>query len=632
LNVDCCDSLFSTINNPHSTIIFSKIPLQFRIMETAARRFARWVLFIHLLLLVSVVTLVCFAARDVYRSALNQAKDQAVQRQTLLAEQTARGIESYFTSILDNLELLRRTENPQAQTQPLPATLPTLRPRQNPALRGLFAAVLWHQLQHRASHFLIIDREPMQVLWAVPEGTHGKVIMDESAGWLRTITQPSISKLTKVEGEDSTLLCVPVSPGSPLLYVVVVGVQNIDQEFLKPVNDQQRMSAMLLSDDMHVLAAGDASLIGLSMIDDVPMPRLKAVAERYIQSGTGGTELVQDGFKLGQHDFASGIVSIQPVQIAGKRWWLTIGSDFQDVDSVVRSTFRNALLWAIFVIVTVTAILVSTAIQMIRSRMRMERFRHDLLTRELSQARRIQLAWLPKNDDDPKHVDLNAINKPASHISGDFYNWFSQPHGQVCVVIGDVTGHGMAAAFLMATTQLLVRMIMPRVHDPGKCLEEVNRQLCQQVFNGQFVTMQILMLDRASGRVQMSSAGHPPPLISHNGSFEAVKLETELVLGVESDTEYVTQTFDLPDGASIVLYTDGVIDAQGPHGRRFGIGGLRACLHGKFKTAHEICDRVIEAVDVFRDGRELADDLTLVTIQLEPVASQTDEAVTASRR
>jgi serine phosphatase RsbU (regulator of sigma subunit) len=564
---------------------------------------------------------------------LNQARDQAVQRQTLLAAQTSRGIESYYDSILDNLELLRHTEEPQTQPVAIPATVPTPllpRPGQNPALRGLFASVLWRQLQTRASHFLIIDREPMEVLWSVPLGTHARQIVTESATWLKSIKEPSLSKLIKVQDEDSTLLCVPVSPGSPRLYVVVVPMQKINEEFLKPVNAQQRMSAMLLSDDMHVLSAADASLVGLSMIDDVTMPHIKSIAQRYIQLGSGGTEVVQDGFRLGAHDFAGGIVSIQPIQLAGKRWWLTIGSDFQDINSVVRSTFRDALLWAIFVIVSITAILVSTAIQMIRSRMRMERFRHDLLTRELSQARRIQLAWLPKNEDDPQHVDLNAINKPASHISGDFYNWFSQPHGQVCVVIGDVTGHGMAAAFLMATTQLLVRMIMPRVHDPGKCLEEVNRQLCQQVFNGQFVTMQILMLDRASGRVLMSSAGHPPPLVSRNGSFETVKLETELVLGVESDTKYVTQSFDLPDGASIVLYTDGVIDAQGPHGRRFGIGGLRTSLHGKFKTAHEMCDCIIRAVDVFRNGRELGDDLTLVTIQLEPIASKSDPSITSS--
>jgi sigma-B regulation protein RsbU (phosphoserine phosphatase) len=196
-------------------------------------------------------------------------------------------------------------------------------------------------------------------------------------------------------------------------------------------------------------------------------------------------------------------------------------------------------------------------------------------------------------------------------------------------VIGDVTGHGMAAAFLMATTQLLVRMTMPRVHDAGKCLTEVNRQLCQQVFNGQFVTMQILMIDRAAGRIHIASAGHPPPLISHEGNFHAVQLENELVLGVESETEYKTQSYDLPDGASIVLYTDGVIDAQGPHGRRFGIAGLKACLHGKFATATDICNCVIKAVDIFRNGRELDDDLTLVTIQLQSIAQENPSLASA---
>ena len=101
-----------------------------------------------------------------------------------------------------------------------------------------------------------------------------------------------------------------------------------------------------------------------------------------------------------------------------------------------------------------------------------------------------------------RSVDLAAANFPANHISGDFYNWFELPDGRVAVVIGDVTGHGMSAAFLMATTQLLVRTTMQRVTDPAACLEEVNRQLCTLVFNEQFVTLQILVLDPDGGPVE----------------------------------------------------------------------------------------------------------------------------------
>src|SRR6201999_795865 len=131
---------------------------------------------------------------------------------------------------------------------------------------------------------------------------------------------------------------------------------------------------------------------------------------------------------------------------------------------------------------------------------------------ELAEARQIQLAWLPEpTGSDCDSLDVAAVNLPASHISGDFYNWFALPDGRTAIVIGDVTGHGMAAAFLMATTQLLVRGVMTRVGDPGACLEEVNRQLCTQVFNGQFVTMVLMVIDSEQQYIDIANAGHPAP-------------------------------------------------------------------------------------------------------------------------
>src|SRR5262249_30578646 len=149
---------------------------------------------------------------------------------------------------------------------------------------------------------------------------------------------------------------------------------------------------------------------------------------------------------------------------------------------------------------------------LIRSRVRLERTRHEILTRELEQARQIQLAWLPDLKSVPSGLEVSAANLPASHISGDFYNWFKLPVPtgatggreveKVAIVIGDVTGHGMAAAFLMATTQLLVRMTLSRYQDPGRCLFEVNRQLCTQGFQGQFVTMLVIVLDPAANTLE----------------------------------------------------------------------------------------------------------------------------------
>jgi sigma-B regulation protein RsbU (phosphoserine phosphatase) len=324
-------------------------------------------------------------------------------------------------------------------------------------------------------------------------------------------------------------------------------------------------------------------------------------------------------FSIGEATFAPAMITARPVTVGDKQWELFVTTSLTDVDGIVARLLNRGLLWCIFVVLSVTAILVSTAVQMIRSRMRMERLQHEALTRELSQARQIQLAWLPDPHPLSQAVDIAAVNSPASHISGDFYNWFELPDGRMVVTVGDVTGHGMAAAFLMATTQLLVRNTMVRVNDPGRCLEEVNRQLCVQVFNGQFVTMVIAILDLANGKLQVGTAGHPAPLVADGESFQQLPLEPQLVLGVDRDTRYETETFDLPSAASLLLYTDGVVECPDVRDARFGDERLRRALYGRYDTAQEMLSRVVSAVDTFRGGRLLNDDLTLVAVQLQPV-------------
>ncbi|HXE53656.1 MAG TPA: PP2C family protein-serine/threonine phosphatase, partial [Tepidisphaeraceae bacterium] len=288
-----------------------------------------------------------------------------------------------------------------------------------------------------------------------------------------------------------------------------------------------------------------------------------------------------------------------------------------DIDAVVGRLFGRAVLWAIFVALSMTAILVSTAVQLIRVRARAERERHQLLERELKQAREIQLHWLPRGQVDDPMLEIATVNHPASRISGDFYNWFKLPDGRTAVVIGDVTGHGMAAAFLMATTQLLVRNTLPQAGDPGRCLAEINRQLCTQVFNGQFVTLQILIIDSAMGRVEVSTAGHPPPLIHDGVRFEKLDLEPNLVLGVERDATYPTERFDLSPESLLLLYTDGAFEAESPAGEQFGMERLRRSIDGHSNGAQSLIQAVLDAVDRFRAGRPLADDLTLVAVQLQ---------------
>jgi sigma-B regulation protein RsbU (phosphoserine phosphatase) len=582
------------------------------------------VLLVHLLLLLGVVALVGYTAGHVYSGARAEAVRQASKVQSLLTRQTAEGIEAYYQSIFDTLELLRRAEapapEPGAQT-----------PRVPRAARGLLAPSIWQQLRNRASDLILVDRDRLERYLSFPEESRQRAtqIMERIRPWLAGVRDAGIGPLISLDGEACSVVAVPAREEGLQLFVVVVPIRNLDEHFLNSVHADRRMSAILLDDQMRVITAYDKQIVGLSMLEDGSDPSVSALAERYLKLGQPGTEVIEQPFSVGEHRFDSGLVSIQPINIRGKRWWLTIGSDLAEVDTVMADTFRGSLLTAILLIGSMGVILVSTAIQMIRNRARLERGRHDILKRELSQARQIQLAWLPDNDDDPAHIDLCAINQPASHISGDFYNWFDLQDGRVCAVIGDVTGHGMAAAFLMATTQLLVRMIMPRVKSPGECLEEVNRELCQQVFNGQFVTMLIVVLDREAGRMEVASAGHPPPLIGNGERFEPLKIEPQLVLAVDCQGTYPTQSFDLPSGASIVLYTDGVVDALNEQGERFRLDSLRTCLHGRCDNAEQLANRVLSTIQAFRGDQELADDLTLVTIQLEPVDDPTEAMASA---
>jgi serine phosphatase RsbU (regulator of sigma subunit) len=566
-------------------------------MEHAARRFVTWVLAIHLLLLVVIVTIVLLASRSVYDSAREQGKNQARTRQELLASQTARGIERFYASILDNLDFHRRAQENDLQ----------------------IGGLLWDRLRGRASHLLTVDRDALKILRNYTDNPQidAAALVSAAGDWLRALETGDVSSAYDVgNAARVNLVAVPVKKQGTLL-VAVIPMRTIQGQFLGDVNNEQGMLAMLLDENATVMVDPDGSLVGRNILQSSDDPRMSELARKYIRDGKRGTELFEEPLRINDDPREPAMATIQPIDVAGKKWLLVISSGLAEVDAVVSTLFRRAMFWAIFVIVSVTAVLISTSVQLIRGRVRLERVRHEMLTRELSQAREIQLAWLPDHAMRPNSIDIAAVNEPASHISGDFYNWFELPDGRTVVAIGDVTGHGMAAAFLMATTQLLVRTTMMRVGDPGPCLEEMNRTLCMQATNGQFVTMLILVIDVEQGFVDVATAGHHPPLVGEGAGFEPLKMQSQLVLGVDDDVQYPTERFAMSPGSSFLLYTDGVTDVVAPSGERFSDQRLRESLHGRFNDAQTIINATVEALNTFRRDRELADDLTLVAIQLQ---------------
>jgi sigma-B regulation protein RsbU (phosphoserine phosphatase) len=492
-------------------------------------------------------------------------------------------------------------------------------------------SAIWESLKDKVSMLFVIDTEDsmsvVRVLGISSEATSTPDdVVKQNSKWLAGIKAKSVSAFQPNLAGGSHIVCVPMRGQGGLIMVAVVPTLDLERNLLAYVNRSANTGAMLIDEQGTFVSASLGNVRGKN-ISDFKDPRIRQLATAYMKSHIGDTRVFERPEMLGDAQLKPGMSTIEPVKVLGQSmWFVIISSSLDDVDNLVKPIFADAIVWAGVVMIAVLAILLSTATQMVRSRLRLERAQLEIINKELTQAREIQLNWLPDQPCSIQLVDIAAVNTPASHVSGDFYNWFELPDGRLVVLIGDVTGHGMGAAFLMATTQLLVRTTMPRHSDPGLCMEEVNRHLCTQVFSGQFVTMMILVMDLQNGVIDVANAGHPAPLISQGESFAPLEIEPQLVLGVDVDTVFPSQRFPLGKGVSVLLYTDGVPDAQAANGNRFGTEGVRNTLFGRYPSAKEMVDAVIHAVDDFRTGRDLGDDLTLVAIQLQ-TATAPNEAI-----
>ena len=613
-------------------------------MEKAARDYVRKVLVVHLALLALVVAGVFLVAREVYGHAREQALEQARVRHELIARQTSRAIGSHYASILSDLQVLSHVRKSTDAAD---------------GLKGewVLAPTLWGQMGQRVSQLLRLDPITMELLAAFPVGPESEakaaeILLDPaSRKWLRNVRDPAVSGFRPDDAGGYTLVAVPVDNDTLLVAVVPFGA--VQRLFLDSVNQAKSVGATMLEDSM---SAGSAASFPqcLGFIDQIPDPRIRRLAEQFVSRARSGTVIAgvpEAGYpRPGGPVLTAGqpvkpttpdslrdrMFTVEPIPLPGKRSAIVISSWVSDITEVAYALFRRAAIDGAVVLLIVTGLLASTSVQLIRGRLRLERERNQLLTRELSQARQIQLAWLPSAQSGClRACDIAAANIPASHVSGDFYDWFELDDCRVAVTIGDVTGHGMSAAFLMATTQLLVRTTLRRVGDPGRCLDEVNRQLCNCAFNGQFVTMLVAIIDTGRGDMSIATAGHYPPMLveseADGGGARALPIEPAMVLGIEPEAEFVTEQVRLSPAGGLLLYTDGVIEARSKSGEHFTLSRLRRALEGTGPSAgpegaRAMIDAVVGAVTNFRGPRDLLDDLTLVAVQLQPTPGTREPA------
>jgi len=239
------------------------------------------------------------------------------------------------------------------------------------------------------------------------------------------------------------------------------------------------------------------------------------------------------------------------------------------------------------------------------------------IRREISIAADIQQRILPKKFPDWDGLDIHAEVFPAKDMGGDFYDVFSLPHERVGLVIADVSGKSVPAAFYMAVARTLMRANGPHFDDPADCLAAVNGMLCRHEIPGMFVSVFYAILNPRTGEIRYANGGHPPPILrAADGSIVAVEGGEGTVLGVTVELDYESDALTLASGELIYMCTDGVWEAFDNKRNQFGMERLCRCLADcAGRSAADFAGAVNSAVSGFTDGAPTHDDITSLIVR-----------------
>jgi len=236
---------------------------------------------------------------------------------------------------------------------------------------------------------------------------------------------------------------------------------------------------------------------------------------------------------------------------------------------------------------------------------------------ELDIARSLQSAMLPQRL--PQHPSYSgrAIMVPAREMGGDFYDFFPIGEDRIGLVIADVSGKGVPAAFFMAISRTVLQNSARDNRSAGECLADANTILCSQNPLDLFVTVFYGILDARTGILSYANGGHNPPVVIRNGGQLTVVPRTGgMAMGVISDLPYAEGEITLQPDDTLFLYTDGISEAMNRDGREFTEERLHASLSDSHQQSVEVVvTSVTNAVSAFVDGAPQSDDITCLVVR-----------------
>jgi len=240
----------------------------------------------------------------------------------------------------------------------------------------------------------------------------------------------------------------------------------------------------------------------------------------------------------------------------------------------------------------------------------------ERLESEMKIAQDIQRSFLPGSALSVGNVRLAAQLHPAREVGGDLYHFIDLGGGRLLICLGDVSDKGMPAALFMSALMIWIQAKARSSPHPSDIMAEMNREVSSDD-STMFATMFLAILDADGGRLRYCDGGHCTPyVLKADGAVAPLETTKSLPIGVFEDTEYADRELRLEPGDTLVLYTDGITEAENPAGDWFAADRLKLALaECAGRTPEAIASELVARVQTFAAGKPQSDDIAVMAIR-----------------
>jgi phosphoserine phosphatase RsbU/P len=251
------------------------------------------------------------------------------------------------------------------------------------------------------------------------------------------------------------------------------------------------------------------------------------------------------------------------------------------------------------------------AVALENARLHREALAKQAMERELELAATIQRDILPKSIPETEGIEIAALSRPARQVGGDYHAFFERD-GVMTMMVADVAGKSIAAALLVSAFHAATQLLFAEGREIGDIATELNKHIHRWSAENKFVTVIMVSIDRENDTLEFVNAGHNPAYMIVEGRLEEMKSHG-LPIGILGNSRYMTQRRPFPAASSVVLYSDGITEAENVAGDEFENNRLEQLLNQHSNAAPaELRDRIAAAVDHFVGEAPQKDDQTLV--------------------